>query len=197
MTRFEMVVALDLTEYAEVVLEHALDQAVRHDAPDLHILAVVERGGDAELEVAKEKLLAMVTPALESFGHPRGHLHGWRVRLHVRKGEPADEICALAGEVEADLIVVGRFGVHARARKLYLGSVADRVLRGAGCPTLVVQLTDHQPSELPAQCPHCVEARRRSDGEQWFCAAHSGGSLGTSSLLLPHAEPTLRGGLMW
>src|SRR5712671_1942946 len=43
MRRYRMVVGVDLTEYSEIVLEHALDQAARHSAPELHIIHVRER----------------------------------------------------------------------------------------------------------------------------------------------------------
>ena len=41
MHRYRIVVGLDLSEYAEVVLEHALDQAARHELSELHFVTVV------------------------------------------------------------------------------------------------------------------------------------------------------------
>src|SRR5512140_2657629 len=102
--RFRMVVALDRSEYAEIVLEHALDQAARHDAPDLHILTVQEDDHTPADEI-KGTLTHLVADELETFRRDR---RDWRARLHVRRGKAADEICVLAGEVGADLIVVGR-----------------------------------------------------------------------------------------
>jgi nucleotide-binding universal stress UspA family protein len=60
------------------------------------------------------------------------------VRMHVRVGTPADEIVALAKELDADLIVVGTHGRRG-VRRLLLGSVARAILRHAGCPVLVVR----------------------------------------------------------
>ena len=161
--RFGIVVALDLSEYSEIVLEHALDQAARHDAPDLHLLTVVDSGGD--LEDTKKAMAALVLPAL---GDP--DCTDWSARLHVRAGRAAEEIANLAAEVRADLIVVGRFGLHHRGTRL--GSVASRVLDAATCPTLVVGLTDDSPDAI-ASCTDCVIARAESEGERWFCAAHA------------------------
>jgi hypothetical protein len=48
-----IVVALDLGDYAEIVLEHALDQAARHDVTDLHFVYVHERSA-LDLEEAKD-----------------------------------------------------------------------------------------------------------------------------------------------
>ncbi len=161
--RFGIVVAIDLSEYAEIVLEHAVDQAARHDAPDLHVLTVVDERAD--LEDAKEALAALVLPALDELDDV-----DWHARLHVRGGRAYEEIANLAADVRADLIVVGRFGLHHRGTRL--GSVASRVLDVATCPTLVVGLTDDSPDAITA-CPDCVAVRAESDGERWFCDAHS------------------------
>jgi universal stress protein A len=56
---------------------------------------------------------------------------------HLRVGDPAREIAQLAVDLDADAIVVGTHGRRGIAR-LVLGSVAERVLRYATCPVLVV-----------------------------------------------------------
>ena len=56
----------------------------------------------------------------------------------TRFGSPADEICRTAEEMGADLIVLGSRGAGA-TRRLLLGSVAERVVRHAGCSVLVVR----------------------------------------------------------
>ncbi|HUJ59399.1 MAG TPA: universal stress protein [Kofleriaceae bacterium] len=182
---YRIVVALDLSEYAPIVLEHALDVAARHDAPDLHVVTVVERGAD--VDSAARELTDMVRFALDGRS-----LGGWHARVHVRSGRAYEEIAALAGEVRANLIVVGRFGLHHPGRRL--GSVASRVLDAAACPTLVVGLVDDTPPAAD-QCPDCVRVRAESDGERWFCDAHSAPdrdvlvSSFVSSPLLTHGGP--------
>lgn len=61
----------------------------------------------------------------------------------VLDGSPASEIVAHAEEISAELIVVGTRGRTGLAR-LALGSVAERVIRSAGCSVLAVRL---QPGE--------------------------------------------------
>ncbi len=56
----------------------------------------------------------------------------------VRVGIPAEEIIRAAAEESADLIVMGTHG-WTGLRHILLGSVAERVLRGAGCPVLIVR----------------------------------------------------------
>lgn len=171
--RHRIVVALDLSEYAEIVLSHALDQAARHDAPDLHFLHVIAGGDDPEL--AKQRLAELVLPSLDDL-----QCAEWSVRLHIRAGNAAEEIASLAGELDAHLVVLGRFGTHHPRRRL--GSVAARVIDLAPCPTLVVGI----PSDLPtAQCSACAEVRAASDGERWFCDAHAGDRVRLSTLVVP------------
>jgi universal stress protein A len=55
-----------------------------------------------------------------------------------RIGVPAEEIVQVAKEESADLIVMGTHG-WSGFRHMLLGSVAERVLRAATCPVLVVR----------------------------------------------------------
>ncbi len=58
--------------------------------------------------------------------------------IHLREERPpAEEIVALAEELGADLIVVGRRD-RGQIRRALAGSVSDSVVRHARCPVLVV-----------------------------------------------------------
>jgi nucleotide-binding universal stress UspA family protein len=162
--RYRIVVALDLSEYAEVVLEHALDQAARHDCPELHILTVREKRKPTADEV-KQALWEHVYPTLQEFNR---HGLDWHARLHVRKGKPADEIVQLATEVGADLVVMGQFGMHHKSRSSKR-TVPKQVLESSVCPTLVVGLPQAYDAR---QCPVCVAVREQTEGEDWFCEEH-------------------------
>jgi nucleotide-binding universal stress UspA family protein len=185
--RFGIVVAIDRSEYAPIVLEHAFDQAARHPAVDLHVLTVVT--DEVQLEATKQALAAVVLPALEDVA-----CTDWSATLHVRAGRVHEEIAGLAAEVRARLIVVGRFGLHHRAD--HARSIASRVVDTATCPTLVVGLSDDSPDAIEA-CGRCVAIRAESAGERWFCddhAAHDRQSLASVTL----ASSTWGGGgLMW
>jgi len=61
------------------------------------------------------------------------------VHTVVRFGRPADEILQYAEEIEADLIAMSTHGRSGISRWVY-GSVADKVLRGATCPVLLVRV---------------------------------------------------------
>jgi nucleotide-binding universal stress UspA family protein len=185
-SHYRIVIALDGSQYSEIVLEHGLDQAARHDAPDLHILVVVDHPG--ECDATKTWLATAALEGLESF---RAGRPDWRTRLHVRVGRPEEEIVNLAAEVDADLLVIGRYGLHHWRR-----SIADTVIASATCPTLVVGLAGHTVDAAPV-CAECAAVREQSDGERWFCARHTAPDRLRLSTLVPHSSPPTRGGPLW
>lgn len=163
--RYRIVVGIDLSEYSDIVIEHALDQAARHDAPELHFLTVREkrRPGSDEL---KQTLWERVYPALETFN---AHGTDWRARLHVRTGKPEEQIAQLAAEIRGDLIVIGQFGLH--NPRTSDNNLPNRVIQAAICPTLVVGMPEE--ASTSPQCPMCVAVREDTEGGRWFCAAHT------------------------
>lgn len=162
-----------MSEYSEMVLEHALDQAARHQAPELHLLTVREKR-KPDAEQVKQALWEHVYGTLEAFNR---HGTEWRARLHVRRGKPDEQIVQLAEEVASDLIVIGEFGLH-HPRPSHR-ALPSRVIASATCPTLVVGLPQAYDAR---QCPMCVTLRQQSEGERWWCEEHS-----SSAKKLQHA----------
>lgn len=64
-----------------------------------------------------------------------------RIRRTVVFGTPAETICRIAEEQEADMVVLGTHGRTGLAR-VVLGSVAEHVVRLAPCPVLTVRLPE-------------------------------------------------------
>lgn len=62
---------------------------------------------------------------------------GIEVRTALLAGTPASALAALAGEVDAEAVVVGRRGLGA-VRSAIQGSVSTDLMRDAGCPVMVV-----------------------------------------------------------
>ena len=83
---------------------------------------------------------------IEEESRRRLRKESWRVKAaggtvagtHLRMGEVALEIVALAEELGADLIVMGCRGLGG-VRRALMGSVSDSVVRHAHCPVLVVR----------------------------------------------------------
>jgi nucleotide-binding universal stress UspA family protein len=183
--RSPIVVGVDLSDSSDAVLARALDEASRRERPAIHVIAAVPeperhwwslepRLGDpaVALDDARGRLTALVSRDLEEL-LPEHRRVDWQVRLHVRRGDPAQVIVDLAAEVQAHMIVVGRFREE---------SIADRVVQLADCPVLVAPAA-RELSTQP-QCADCVEVRRRTDGEDWFCATHHTERVGFTTLIL-------------
>ena len=60
---------------------------------------------------------------------------GLKTTSEARQGDPADVLCDIAGEHDADLLVVGNKGMHRRV----LGSVPNSVSHQAPCAVLIVK----------------------------------------------------------
>ncbi|MBE7449091.1 MAG: universal stress protein [Kofleriaceae bacterium] len=138
-----IVVALDFSPPAQRALAWALDHAVAGD--ELHLVHVVERrwrladlrpgAGEVTRELAEVEALA----AAELRRHAeaaRGRVP--RIHEHVAVGRPADELVRLAGELGAHAVVIGSHG-HDAVSRLFVGSVAERVVRAAPCTVVVVK----------------------------------------------------------
>lgn len=149
----KIVTALDRSEYAEIVLEHGLDQATRHPSAELHFVTAI--GDEREREDARRWLEAFVREGLDTFGQSERAF-----AVHVVDGPPAAAIAKLARDLGAELLVIGRFHVP---------SEAERMLWLVRCPVLVVGADG---VELEPQCPACEDVRRRTNAEQLFCARH-------------------------
>lgn len=75
------------------------------------------------------------------------HFPGMNVTIAVRSGDIADQILDYARENGVDLIVMGTHG-RKGMEKVLLGSVAERVIKGAAVPVMVVN-----PHRIPKQSP--------------------------------------------
>jgi nucleotide-binding universal stress UspA family protein len=98
-----------------------------------------------------------------------------RIEGHLLSGEPWREITQLAADLRCDLIVVGTAGRTGLAR-LALGSVAEKVMRNAGCPVLVVRPKDfHEPAvpEIEPPCVDCLKVQDETARATLWCTRHA------------------------
>lgn len=112
---------------------------------------------------------------LQEAGASAGETHKGRIVGHLAAGDPCDEILLLAARIEADLLLVGTHG-RKGVDRLLLGSVAERLVRRASCPVLVVREKNYHaglPPEIEPPCADCLEARVASQGEKMWCVRHS------------------------
>jgi len=135
--------AVDFSKGSGATLEAAADLARRHQA-ELTVLHVREppptaaATGFAPPPAPSEAESIEIGRQLDRWRAEAARMTGGEVRGEVANGSPASEIVRLAREGSFDLVVVGTHG-RTGLRRLVLGSVAERVVREAHCPVLVVR----------------------------------------------------------
>lgn len=137
-----ILVATDFAESAEGALACAVELARTHGAELmlLHVytdLPAYPEVSTGAVEAIYEEQRRWVEQALEQRART-SRAAGLLARALVRTGPPASTIAQAATDEHADVIVVGTHGRSALDR-LIVGSVAERVVRLAPCPVLVVK----------------------------------------------------------
>ena len=141
----QILVATDLTRVSKAALDHA-DALAREERAHLHILHVAR---DPAREPWVVEAYGIDWERLRAEACGKGHRalvaatrrlgrDARRTTVATRVGEAADEILSYARRQAVDLIVIGTHG-RGRLAATLLGSVADKVVRGAGCPVMVVR----------------------------------------------------------
>lgn len=117
----------------EAALQRAVDEAVLRQA---RLVVVCSHPSDAEPErVARADAdLAAARERLSAAGIDH------EIRTNLEGMDAADELVDLAGELRADLLVIG-MRRRSPVGKLILGTQAQRILLDAGCPVLAVKPT--------------------------------------------------------
>ena len=132
--------ANDGSDHAFEALVLAL-RIARESNAELHMVCVEEISYLPELieevreetGVAARRFHSVVNRAREMAGAAQLEL-----KTHVLAGHPVRDIIDLAGDLKADLLVVGASG-HSALYDRMLGSRADRLVHLAPCPVLVVK----------------------------------------------------------
>ena len=114
---------------AELLLVHVLPPAVPVMADGYVSPQVYEDMENASRAYGQKHLAALVRKAKQA---------GVRVKGLLLEGIPHERIATAARSKKADLLVIGTHGRTGFA-KLFLGSVASRVLAVAPCPVLTVR----------------------------------------------------------
>ena len=135
----------DFTSFSRAALRKAIEMAKANRAELLlaHVVSpVVPIPGDGYIS---PKLYDDLAGSARAFAQKQldkllAQVKKARVKSRgfVLEGPPAEEIVRFARARRVDLIVMGTHG-RAGLAKLFVGSVADRVVAGAPCPVLTVR----------------------------------------------------------
>lgn len=112
---------------SELLLVHSVnvhvyalsDEYSMHEAPD--ILARAEEDALEEMEKLQDEIAR----------------RGFKVKTRVAAGPPFDQVCVIAQETKADLIVTSTHG-RSGLKHALIGSTAEKIVRHADCSVLVV-----------------------------------------------------------
>lgn len=136
--RETVVVPIDFSEESFVALATAAELAADPSHLELiHVLPPLEPADPGVIwhTIDDESRGAHAAEALKKELADRDRHEG---RITIRIGDPGREIVAYAEEVSAGLIVISSHG-RSGLKRLLIGSVADRVVRLAHCPVLVLR----------------------------------------------------------
>jgi nucleotide-binding universal stress UspA family protein len=144
-----IVVAYDFSELAERALHQALELAP-HKESEVHVLAVGAIQGEllklpehdpTSQAEASEIVRRAVAKDVAAYATEHGPPILERIAVYASEGHPAEQIVALADEIDADLVVMG---THSRSglQRVMLGSVAEAVTRRAPCGVFVIRPRD-------------------------------------------------------
>jgi universal stress protein A len=149
-----ILVPTDFSESSEHAFGYAVAMALEKDA-ELDVLHVVEKFMDYSLLYSdifpfqrpakdmyreiEERIREKIARSLE--GHAK---EGLRARALVTTGSPYTEIVRMAEQEGADLIVIATHGRSGLTHAI-LGSTAEKVVRRAPCPVLVIRKNGRNP----------------------------------------------------
>jgi nucleotide-binding universal stress UspA family protein len=146
----KILVPTDFSKSSANALTYGAAFATRFGA-ELHLLHVVQ---DLALFIPEAVMLAppMMPPVEQFVSAARTALERTiqelatpelRIQPEVAEGTPFEEIIRFAREKDIDLIVMGTHG-HTGLAHLFMGSVAEKVVRRAPCPVLTVRHPEHE-----------------------------------------------------
>ena len=139
-----IVVGTDGSPTAKTALTHAIDLAATAGAT-IHIVSAYRSKGGGPITVGTEAESWTVddrtrVDAVLEAAAAIARIKGLEVETHAVERDPADAIVDIAGEVDADVVVVGNKGMKG-AKRFLLGSVPNKVAHNAPCTVVVVKTT--------------------------------------------------------
>jgi len=159
-----IVAAVDFSETSQDALDAALELA-RERRARVHLLHVVSdvfhtpwmvESAGVDLQDVQHRWTEEAEQQLMTFAASHD-LDPLSVTIAVAVGPAANEIVRYANEHAAGVIVLGSHG-HGIIRRFVLGSVAERVIRQASCPVMVVPHRTLRLTSLEVKAPSSVEA---------------------------------------
>lgn len=141
-----MLVAIDLSKNCRPALEKAMSMKNETEADLTCLFVVPDSGGEYSAfdsvykkDISRKKLLEnYVLPRATDWLDRQELDLNERPDLVARVGKPPEQIIEYAKKEGNDLILMGTHG-RSGLQRMWLGSVAERVVRMAPCPVMIVR----------------------------------------------------------
>lgn len=135
-----ILVPVDFSEHSlhALTLAEALAKSAGGTITLLHVVEPLPGTIDSPLFLKMDQVVTACQKKLENLANKRGIDPQLIGRVLVKTGAPWSEIVATAKELNRDLIVIATHG-YTGWKHVFMGSTAERVVRHATCPVLVVR----------------------------------------------------------
>ena len=145
-----LLVPVDFSAISEVAVDRALG-LVSGDDPIVILLHVLDPSlaefanahGLGTREEVLGRMRAQAEERLQAYKDKAGS--GIRIETIVAEGLPFVEILRKARDFEVHAIVMSKFGVRGKVEEFLFGSTAERVIRAANRPVIVLPLENPAP----------------------------------------------------
>jgi nucleotide-binding universal stress UspA family protein len=142
-----ILVPSDFSSASDNAFKYALNFS-QHFGAQLHVIHVLEPvlspqfAGLPEAPAFSEEELAAAAKNLRTWAKSTGATDAC-AKLLLRNGFPAHEIVEAAKELAVDLVIIATQGLTGW-KHFCIGSTAERVVRAAPCPVLVIREKEHE-----------------------------------------------------
>ncbi len=147
----KILVATDLSPLSVCAVQHGCELA-RQFAAELHLVTVVsfpfsefarecQKDYDRSIDECEAEHFAAAEAKLDEIDV--APLEESKVTRVAQKGFPVSEILSYARTQDVDLLVLGTHGLTG-LQHVFMGSVAEQIVRSAPCPVLTVRDRAHQ-----------------------------------------------------
>src|SRR5690242_3675406 len=139
-----ILVAVDTSTGSTRVLAHGARLARAFPGASLHVVHVFRTSRFDRAHAGAP--LANADALADAKEHLEFHVRSARLQCrnnvtgHFIVGDPTNEILRVRAEIKADVLVIGTHD-HSGFERLLLGSIAENLMRKAGCSVLVVRPT--------------------------------------------------------
>lgn len=128
---FHIALSIASKYQSRIFLLHVINSLIQQSVADYGIdQNIVDRVANESIVFSNEKLQEKIDK-----NHNVGNV---KVISDVRRGQPYEEILKEASERKIDLVVIASNG-KTSLKKYVMGSVAEKVMKEAKCPVLLVQ----------------------------------------------------------